>query len=104
MNITQHDILNMEDNSRTRNHFKYRLRYHVIFSTKFRKKILEPIKDDVFAAFDYAIYNAKFSILTKNIDKYKIFSHFSRQNNKKPDAKSCTRLEINVLISDILNK
>lgn len=31
----------------TLNHQKFRIRYHLIFSTKYRRKLLEPIHDDI---------------------------------------------------------
>lgn len=33
------------------NHEKYRMCYHLIFSTKYRLRLLNPIKDDLFASF-----------------------------------------------------
>ena len=35
----------------TLNHEKFILNYHLIFSTKYRRKILSPIKDDLFMSF-----------------------------------------------------
>ena len=59
----------LEDNSRTRNHFKARLRYHMIFSTKYRRKCLDQIRDDVFDAFRYCESKSHFTILNMNLDK-----------------------------------
>ena len=59
----------LEDTSRTRNHFKSRLRYHIIFSTKFRKKILTAIEQEVYDAFRLSIDKDKFDILNMKIDK-----------------------------------
>ena len=36
---------------KTMNHAKYRISYHLIFSVKFRRTLLEPIKDDIIASF-----------------------------------------------------
>lgn len=50
-------------------HSKCRLRYHIIFSTKYRNKCLEPIKDKVIDAFRYCESRSDFSILNLNTDK-----------------------------------
>ena len=34
---------------KTMNHVKYRICYHLIFSVKFRRKLLEPIREDLLA-------------------------------------------------------
>lgn len=39
---------------KTLNHEKFKLNYHLIFSVKFRRKILEPIKDDLFCSLHRA--------------------------------------------------
>ena len=36
------------------NHAKFRISYHIIFSVKFRRKLLEPIHDDLIASFHRA--------------------------------------------------
>lgn len=60
------------------NHKKFRLQYHIIFSTKYRKKILEPIRDSLFESFHRSETLGKFAgkweILKMNIDKDRI--HF----------------------------
>jgi len=61
------DIL--EDNTRTRNHYKVRLRYHIVLCTKYRRKCLDQMKDDVFDAFKLAEEKSHFTILNMNIDK-----------------------------------
>ena len=53
----------------TRNHFISMLRYHIIFSTKFRKKILTLIEQEVYDAFKLSIDKDKFNILNMKIDK-----------------------------------
>ena len=53
----------------TYGHAKTRLRYHLIFSTKFRRKCLNQIHDDVIAAFDYCEKKSNFKILCKELDK-----------------------------------
>ena len=35
-------------------HAKTRLRYHIIFSTKYRRKCLNEIKEEIFNSFKYA--------------------------------------------------
>ncbi len=54
---------------KTYNHARTHLRYHVIFSTKYRKKILEPIKDEVFNAFKHTESISHFRILEMNLDQ-----------------------------------
>lgn len=49
-------------------HAKTRLRYHVIFSTKYRRKCLEQIKDQVLDAFKYAEEKSDFKILIMNLE------------------------------------
>ena len=58
----------LEDTSRTGNHFKSILRYHVIFSTKFRKKILTSIEQEVYDVFRLSVDKDKFDILNMKID------------------------------------
>lgn len=49
-------------------HAKTRLRYHIIFSTKYRRKCLEVVKDDVLASFKYAEEKSDFKILIMNLE------------------------------------
>lgn len=53
----------------TFNHAKTSLRYHLIFSTKYRRKCLNNIKDTVFNAFKYCESISDFKILTMELDK-----------------------------------
>lgn len=50
-------------------HAKTKLRYHMILSTKFRRKCLQQIRDDVILAFHYAEAKSNFKILTMELDK-----------------------------------
>jgi putative transposase len=50
-------------------HAKTRLRYHLIFSTKYRRKCLDQIKDKVKNLMTQASVGKKFSIETQEIDK-----------------------------------
>lgn len=59
----------MEKRYRTFGHAKTRLRYHLIFSTKFRRKCLNPIHNSVIEAFRYVETKSNFSILTIELDK-----------------------------------
>ena len=54
---------------KTYGHAKTRLRYHMIFSTKFRRKCLDGIHDSVMDAFRYADSKSNFSILEMELDK-----------------------------------
>lgn len=51
------------------NHAKTLLRYHLIFSTKYRKKCLEPIRENVLETFTLAEKGQKFKILLAELDK-----------------------------------
>ena len=50
-------------------HAKTHLRYHIIFSTKYRKKCLNPIRDSVIEAFKKSEINSHYKILTIELDK-----------------------------------
>lgn len=54
---------------KTYGHAKTNLKYHVIFSTKYRRKCLTGIHDAVVAAFRHVESKSKFSILTMELDK-----------------------------------
>lgn len=58
----------------TYNHAKTSLRYHIIFSTKYRGNCLNDIKDVVYKAFLYAESISNFKILKMGIDNNHI--HF----------------------------
>lgn len=51
------------------NHAKTRLRYHLIFSTKYRRKCLNEIRDIVLDSFKYAESISHFKILKMELDK-----------------------------------
>ncbi|MCK9577097.1 MAG: IS200/IS605 family transposase [Clostridia bacterium] len=54
----------------TLNHEKYRIQYHIIFSTKYRKKCLEPVKDDLLESMKRAeSLQNKWNIETMETDK-----------------------------------
>ena len=50
-------------------HAKTYLRYHIIFSTKYRRKCLNNIKDSVLNSFKKAEDNSNFNILIMELDK-----------------------------------
>ena len=50
-------------------HVKTHLRYHLIFSTKYRKKCLNQIHDNVIAAFKKSELNSHYKILAIELDK-----------------------------------
>lgn len=50
-------------------HKKTRLRYHIILVTKYRRKCLDGIKDDVFKSFRYVEQNSDIKIHYMNLDK-----------------------------------
>ena len=53
----------------TYSHAKTKLRYHLIFSTKYRRKFLNDIRDSVLSAFNYAESISQFKILIMEVDK-----------------------------------
>lgn len=53
----------------TTSHAKTRLRYYIIFSTKYRRKCLNQIRDDVLNSFKYAESISDFRILYMEVDK-----------------------------------
>ena len=50
-------------------HAKTRLRYHIIFCTKYRRKCLEPIRDKLFEIFRDAEKASHFRIYNMELDK-----------------------------------
>lgn len=59
----------MKSRYKTYGHAKTKLLYHIIFSTKFRRKCLNGIHNSVLEAFQYADKKSNFSILTMELDK-----------------------------------
>lgn len=64
----------IEKKYRVYNHAKTKLRYHIIFSTKYRRKCLDDIRNEVLASFRLAESMSHFKILVMEIDSYQI--HF----------------------------
>lgn len=54
---------------KTYGHAKTNLKYHVIFSTKFRRKCLGEIREHVLESFRYSEKISDFSILRMELDK-----------------------------------
>ena len=50
-------------------HSKTYLRYHIIFVTKYRRKLLNEIRQTVFDAFTYCESKSHFNILKMNLDQ-----------------------------------
>ena len=50
-------------------HSKTYLRYHIIFVTKYRRKLLNDIRQTVFDAFTYCESKSHFTILKMNLDQ-----------------------------------
>jgi putative transposase len=61
--------MEFEDNTKTRNHYKGELNYHIIFSTKFRRKCLAQIEDELYEAFMYCESKSHFKIKKMKHDK-----------------------------------
>lgn len=61
--------MEFEDNTRTRNHYSGRLVYHIIFSTKFRRKCLIGIEDILYDGFKYCESKSHFNIINMKCDK-----------------------------------
>ena len=53
----------------TKNHCKFLIQYHMIFVTKYRRKILEPIRESCLSAMETIADKHDFSIKTQEIDK-----------------------------------
>ena len=53
---------------KTYNHAKTRLRYHIVFSTKYRRKCLNNIKEEVFNSFKYCCKISHIKILAMALD------------------------------------
>ena len=64
--------MQFEDNSRTRNHYKGELNYHIIFSTKFRRKCLSQIEQELYEAFRYCESKSHFNRKTMKKDNEQI--------------------------------
>lgn len=65
------------------NHKKYKLQYHIIFGTKYRKRILDGVRDPLFESFHRSEtlgdYSGKWSIERMNIDNAHIHFLISTQ-------------------------
>ena len=59
----------MKHTYKTYGHAKANLKYHIIFSTKYRRKCLNCIRDDVIDAFKYVQAKSDFNILKMELDK-----------------------------------
>ena len=70
-------------------HSKYRLRYHIIFSTKYRRACLEEIKESVYSIFEGISSRCDFKILNMGIDKDHI--HFIIKSNPSTCISSIIR-------------
>ena len=71
------------------NHSKFRLRYHLIFSTKYRKSCLDIIKDSVYDVFTDISNRCNFKIECMGIDNNHI--HFIIRSNPSTDVSSIVR-------------
>lgn len=49
-------------------HAKTKIRYHLIFSTKYRKKCLNEVREEVLESFRHAEKNSDFKILLMELD------------------------------------
>lgn len=54
---------------KTYGHAKTKLKYHIIFSTKYRRKCLTSIHNDIINAFKYVHAKSDFEILKMELDK-----------------------------------
>lgn len=52
----------------TFNHAKYRIRYHIIFSTKYRKSCLQGMENEIYETFNNIAKRCQFQIVTMGID------------------------------------
>ena len=58
----------MKKDYQTNAHAKHRLRYHIIFSTKYRQKCLNMVKEQVLESFRYGEGLSDYQILTMNLE------------------------------------
>ena len=65
--MTQQEIDMCKWNSKS-SHCKHHIRYHIIFVTKYRRKCLDEIKQDVFDAFRYVEDKSHIKIYNMNLD------------------------------------
>ena len=65
--MTQQEIDMCKWNGKS-SHCKYHIRYHIIFVTKYRRKCLDEIKQDVFDAFRYVEDKSHIKIYNMNLD------------------------------------
>ena len=54
---------------KTYGHAKTNLKYHIIFSTRYRRKCLTDIRDNVLSSFRYTESISDFNILKMELDK-----------------------------------
>ena len=59
----------MKQRYKTYGHAKTNLKYHIMFSTKYRRKYLNYIRDDVIDALKYMQAKSVFTILKMELDK-----------------------------------
>lgn len=65
--MTQQEIDMCKWNGKS-SHCKHHIRYHIIFVTKYRRKCLDEIKQDVFDAFRYVEDKSHIKIYNINLD------------------------------------
>lgn len=65
--MTQQEIDMCKWNGKS-SHCKHHIRYHIIFVTKYRRKCLDEIKQDVFDAFRYVEDKSHIKIYNMNLD------------------------------------
>lgn len=58
----------MKKDYKTNCHQKYRLRYHIIFSTKYRRKCLNEIKEEIYLVFKNSEEKSSYEILELGVD------------------------------------
>ena len=68
LKMTEFEIKACECRKGGYSHCKKHLRYHIIFVTKYRRKCLNQIKDEVFDAFRYVESKSHIKIHTMNLD------------------------------------
>ena len=73
----------------TKNHSKFLLMYHVIFVCKYRKKILEPISEELKLIMSEISKESDFEILEMETDKHHI--HFLIKSELKVGILSIVR-------------
>ena len=80
-------------------HVKAHIRYHIIFSTKYRKKCLDKIKDEVISSFMKCASRYDFNIYNINLDRDHV--HFLMEIPPSLSIGSCVARMKQISLNDL---